>query len=456
MSPRVSVIVPLFNSRATIGETLASLLAQTLCEWEAIVVDDGSTDDGPSIARAFAERDARVRVVHQVNRGLAGARNTGIGAARGEYLHFLDADDTLGPRALDRLVCIAALSDGRAAACGWECVDAAGEPLRWVAVPPTGSFGLEELLESNRAVVHAMVISRERLADLRFDESLPVLEDYDLWLRLAARGVRWVTTPEPLATYRLRPDSMSRATRVMWETTRRVLTRAHVAAGSEPSRRDAALSRQALTHAALLAARDPAGAAAIISQAPDDSWMTPIEVARTLHGCLPSGLGLPPGAWGGHRSETLFGAAREWVSSAIPAVADRVFDELAALTVDATAVARVLTARLSPEERVTLVGAGRNGRIVAEALAHRSVPFEVFDDDPAAASGLAGAFAVTVSSDISVRGRSGAVILTPGDDAALLARVGSGREVRRWATVAREMGRSARARLGDRRAVRAA
>ena len=84
-----SIVVPAFNVSATLAETLTSLLAQTYASFEIIVVDDGSTDDTPLIAARFA-RDRRVRVIRQANRGLAGARNTGIAAARGDVIGFCD------------------------------------------------------------------------------------------------------------------------------------------------------------------------------------------------------------------------------------------------------------------------------------------------------------------------------------------------------------------------------
>jgi len=463
VSPRVSVIVPLFNARATVRETLESVLSQSLTDWEAIVVNDGSTDDGPAMADAFVRRDPRFRMVHQPNRGLGAARNTGIEGARGEFLNFLDADDTLRHDALERLVVLATASDHGAAACGWSCVGPALEPLDWTLAPPRGSFGVDELLESNRAVVHAMLVSRATLGEHRFDASLPVVEDYDLWLRIASRGVRWTTSDEALVRYRLRPDSMSRNTRTMWETTRRVLDRAFaesrrgdhgVDASDERQRR--VLSAMSLVHGAVLASRDPAGGAAIVAEAPRSSLCDPALIARTLHGAIPLGLGLPPHAWRDGRGEPLFATARDWTPGVFGDLTPTVLDRLAALTVDPAHVARRLTERLPPEERVALVGAGRNGAVAAEALAHRGIRFGVYDDDSAASQSLAGAFAAPVFRDLDQSAGTGVMILTPGDDSALAKRVPRGREVRRWSIVAGELGRRARSRLERTRPAKAA
>jgi glycosyltransferase involved in cell wall biosynthesis len=100
-APLVSVIVPLHNGAATIARTLASVLAQTWSNLDVVVVDDGSTDDGPLIVRDFAARDPRVSLVAQPNAGVAAARNHGARAARGDYLAFVDADDLWAPEKME-------------------------------------------------------------------------------------------------------------------------------------------------------------------------------------------------------------------------------------------------------------------------------------------------------------------------------------------------------------------
>ncbi len=97
--PLVSIIIPCHNAAPWLGQCLDSALAQTWPEREVIVVNDGSTDDSGEIARRFASRG--VRVFDQANRGAAAARNAGLGAARGEFVQFLDADDLLDARKLE-------------------------------------------------------------------------------------------------------------------------------------------------------------------------------------------------------------------------------------------------------------------------------------------------------------------------------------------------------------------
>jgi CDP-glycerol glycerophosphotransferase len=93
--PDLTVVVPVYNVEDFIEETLNSLLSQTLRNWEAIVIDDGSTDRSSSIVDRFRSADNRIKVIHQSNRGLGAARNVGIAKASGRYLTFLDSDDII-------------------------------------------------------------------------------------------------------------------------------------------------------------------------------------------------------------------------------------------------------------------------------------------------------------------------------------------------------------------------
>src|SRR3954449_5241960 len=102
--PRVSVVVPIYNVEPYLGDCLDSLAAQTFRDLEIVMVDDGSTDRSGEIARDYGARDPRFRLVERPNGGLSAARNTGIDAARGEFLAFVDSDDVVAPTAYERLV----------------------------------------------------------------------------------------------------------------------------------------------------------------------------------------------------------------------------------------------------------------------------------------------------------------------------------------------------------------
>src|SRR3954469_23354704 len=103
--PRISVVVPIYNVEEFLEPCLESLAAQTVADFEAVLVDDGSTDTSAAIAEAFTRRDGRFRLVSQPNGGLSKARNTGLDHTNGaEFLHFLDSDDLLPPNAYELLL----------------------------------------------------------------------------------------------------------------------------------------------------------------------------------------------------------------------------------------------------------------------------------------------------------------------------------------------------------------
>lgn len=104
MMPLLSIITPVFNTQETLPACLDSVLGQTVTDIEVLCVDDGSTDDSLSVLRCYAQADARVRILrHERNRGVSCARNTGIEAAAGEYMAFVDSDDALAPDFCERL-----------------------------------------------------------------------------------------------------------------------------------------------------------------------------------------------------------------------------------------------------------------------------------------------------------------------------------------------------------------
>ena len=101
---KISVIVPIYNLAPWLGRCVESILAQTCENLEVILVDDGSGDDSLAIARSFAERDSRVKVIHQENAGVTTARLRGVAEATGDWIGFVDGDDELEPQMYARLL----------------------------------------------------------------------------------------------------------------------------------------------------------------------------------------------------------------------------------------------------------------------------------------------------------------------------------------------------------------
>ena len=103
MEPLISVIIPVYNLENELAACLESVRAQTLPDWEAVCVDDGSTDGSLALLREISAQDARIRVLHQENAGVSSARNLGLEQAAGQYIYFLDGDDVLHPQAFELL-----------------------------------------------------------------------------------------------------------------------------------------------------------------------------------------------------------------------------------------------------------------------------------------------------------------------------------------------------------------
>jgi glycosyltransferase involved in cell wall biosynthesis len=203
MGALVSAVIPTYNYARFVGRAIDSVLAQSHAPIECIVVDDGSTDDTPGVLARYGDR---IRAIRQVNRGLSAARNAGIGAARGEYVALLDADDVWKPAKIARqLEVLERDPDLGAVGCGLELTGETAAP-RAVAVRP---FTPDLPARLRRVAVRdfwvegsgsgALVPRRVFEAVGLFDEELRGAEDWDMWLRIAAR-FRIANVPEILVS----------------------------------------------------------------------------------------------------------------------------------------------------------------------------------------------------------------------------------------------------------------
>lgn len=199
--PRVSIIMPCFNAAAHLPRSVSSVLEQTYSNLELIAVDDGSHDG--TLTWLNTQTDPRLRVISQPNRGVSAARNTGLAAATGHFVAFLDADDTWAPHFLQQMVG-AFESDPSIglAYCGWQNIglpDNRSDPF----IPPEYEVPDKKgiLLANNRWPIHACLTTRALVSDAGgFDPRFAVGEDFFLWLEIACfHRVRRV--PEVLAYY---------------------------------------------------------------------------------------------------------------------------------------------------------------------------------------------------------------------------------------------------------------
>ena len=207
MTPAVTLVTPVYNQARFLGATINSVLAQTYPAIEYHVIDDGSTDDTPSVIAGFGDR---IRSDRQTNQGQSAALNRGWREGRGRYLAYLSGDDLLAPDAIARMV--GALEADPALMCAYpdsDLIDARGSVLATGVCAP---FDLERLIVHGRNPIGPGAVFRadafERLGGWRTDVTLGA--DRHFWARMAALG-RIGFVPERLAGYRVHRRALSRA-----------------------------------------------------------------------------------------------------------------------------------------------------------------------------------------------------------------------------------------------------
>lgn len=206
MNPSISVIVPCYNGAAFIAQTIESVLRQTCPAFEVIVVDDGSSDDSAAIATGYSPR---VRVIRQPNKGEAGARNTGIAAAKGSHLFFLDADDLIKEDALEQLSCAARANPE--AMILMRSIRFEDDPARPVSEPsnPPGEFFpgiIDDCLGTPHAWLTPASVYRRTVG---FIPTRNYFVDWEFWCQVALLNPPLVTLPYIGALYRNHAQSMS-------------------------------------------------------------------------------------------------------------------------------------------------------------------------------------------------------------------------------------------------------
>lgn len=214
---RLSIIIPVYNVAAMLGRCVSSVLTQPERDFEVILVDDGSPDDAPAMCDYYARADQRVRVIHKENGGLSSARNAGINAAAGEHVMFLDGDDAIVPGAIARIYALLA-------------VPADVHRFGFVRRGPHGSTAHRlrvgtGLHSGDRALLELaipflmgiepsyscmLVVKRDCLGDLGFDESVGWMEDTVFLAALFSRVQAVHITDEILYEYWFNGESLTR------------------------------------------------------------------------------------------------------------------------------------------------------------------------------------------------------------------------------------------------------
>lgn len=212
-NPTVSVIIPTYNRAHLLGRAIQSVLDQTYQDFELIIVDDGSKDNTEEIIKKFQERDNRIKYIrHEKNKGGSAARNTGIKAARGEYIAFQDSDDEWLQEKLEKQMVVfkSVPTEVGIVYTGFLRIENDKEnyiPSSWV-IKKEGNIH-NELLRGNFVTTQSIVARKECFEKAgMFDESLPRLQDWELVIRLS-KYYDFKCIDEPLLTSPFTPDSIS-------------------------------------------------------------------------------------------------------------------------------------------------------------------------------------------------------------------------------------------------------
>jgi len=209
--PNVSVILPTYNRAQLIGRAIQSVLGQTYSNFELIVIDDGSKDDTENVIEGINDR--RIRYIrHESNRGANAARNTGIAAARGEYIAFQDSDDEWLPEKLEKQMeafRLASRDIGVVYTGFWRIEGNQKIYIPSPKIKPREGNIHARLLYENFVTTQAVVIKKECFEKAgMFDENLPRLQDWELFIRVS-KYYPFICIDEPLVASYFTPQSIS-------------------------------------------------------------------------------------------------------------------------------------------------------------------------------------------------------------------------------------------------------
>ena len=209
MTPTVSVVMAAKNYARFLPQAVESVFAQTVTDWELVIVDDGSSDATPAAVRPFLA-DRRVRSVRSDRLGQSRAKNLGVGLARGEVVAFLDADDAWLPTKLERQLPLFADPAVGVVHCGRAVIDEDGRPVDRPAPPGPRGRVLGPLFVYNSVCFSSVIVRRAVFSHVGgFDAFWDLAIDYDFWLRVASHYA-FDTVDEALVLYRTGHGNLSK------------------------------------------------------------------------------------------------------------------------------------------------------------------------------------------------------------------------------------------------------
>lgn len=203
----VSIITPCFNSASFLTETIESVLAQTVSDWEMIVVDDCSTDASKTIASSYAEKDARIKLISlDQNSGVSHARNTALRHASGRYMAFLDSDDLWLPSKLEKQLEFMKTNELALSYASYQLIDHNNKHAGEFVTRPVLTY--TDLLKTCSIGCSTAIYDAQILGKVYFPD-IDKQEDYALWLEILQQIKQTRGILEPLGSYRMHRASRS-------------------------------------------------------------------------------------------------------------------------------------------------------------------------------------------------------------------------------------------------------
>jgi glycosyltransferase involved in cell wall biosynthesis len=215
-TPTISVLMSVYNGQQFLAEAIESILAQTLGDFEFLIIDDGSKDASAQMVRGYEQKDKRITFLSRPNKGLTKTLNEMLAMSRGEFIARMDCDDVAMPGRFE--VQVRALRDDPGLACvggNFQLIDGQGRLLTTLRPPPDDAAIQKQALAGHGAICHpAAMIRRESLIRINgYDEEFKIAQDLDLWLRLGEVG-KLANVPSTVLKFRLHEGSVSETKRV--------------------------------------------------------------------------------------------------------------------------------------------------------------------------------------------------------------------------------------------------
>ena len=210
----MSIITPLYNGEEFIKDAVESVLAQTYENWELLVIDDGSADNGYNIVKEYSDKDKRIKLLkNEKNSGVTKTRNKGIESSEGRYIAFLDSDDMWQKEKLERQINFMKAHDAAISCTAYARVDREGNEKKIIHVKEEITYNM--LLKTNMMGCLTVIYDTEKTGKRYFAEA-EKSEDYILWLSMVRDIKKAYGLDETLAYYRVLDNSRS-SNKLIWK-----------------------------------------------------------------------------------------------------------------------------------------------------------------------------------------------------------------------------------------------